>query len=233
MPDFNPDTGRRYAQSVRRPVRKASVAGKRLRTGLLVGVLGIFFAGAVLGWAVIARGFAPLSNTERRSFDAVIVLGTPSDSDGNPTPEMMDRIEEGVREYQRGIAPRIVVTGGAAHNQYVEARVMARVAQAQGVPESVIFVEPQAHDTLQNACYSTRILAAHGWHSAEVISNRAHLPRAAMIFQNLPAGSLEWRMHAAPGTLTSGVYNGAAELVETVKTARFLMWARWTESCTP
>jgi uncharacterized SAM-binding protein YcdF (DUF218 family) len=190
---------------------------------------------ALLIWSVLARSFAPLANTTRQSFDAIVVLGTPADSDGNPTPELLDRVTEAVHEYERGVAPRILVTGAAAHNRFVEADVMARVAEAQGVPASVILEESQALDTMQNACYSGRILEKHGWHSVEVVSSASHLPRAAMIFARLsserPGGRLAWRMHAAPANLAPGYLSIAARVVETLKTARYLVWSRWAETC--
>lgn len=179
-------------------------------------------------WAVVARVTAPRANTKRQTFDAIVILGTPADSDGNPTPELLDRITEGVHEYERGIAPRLIVTGAAAHNRFVEADVMAGVARAQGVPATAIFEEPQALDTIQNACYSTRILKAHGWHSVEVVSSASHLPRAAIIFSGLP---VEFRTHAASANLTPAYYSSAAAVVETLKTARYLVWSRWVESC--
>ena len=180
---------------------------------------------------MLARHFAPVSNANRQSFDTIVVLGTPADSDGNPTPELLDRVTEAVHEYQRGVAPRIIVTGAAAHNRFVEADVMARVAEAQGVPPAQILEESQALDTIQNACYSARVMSAHGWHSAEVVSSASHLPRAAMIFSNLSEGKLEWRVHTAPATLTPGYYGTAANLVEILKTARYLVWSRWVETC--
>jgi uncharacterized SAM-binding protein YcdF (DUF218 family) len=186
---------------------------------------------ALVAWAIGARAFAPLHNSNRQTFDAIIVLGTPADRDGNPTPELLDRVSEGVREYERGVAPHLILTGAAAHNHFVEAEVMARVAQAQGVPASVIFQEPHALDTIQNACYSNRILLNHGWHSAEVVSSAFHLPRAAVIFSHLSGPALEWRVHAAPDNLTPGYYGKAAAVVETIKTARYLLWSRWIEGC--
>jgi uncharacterized SAM-binding protein YcdF (DUF218 family) len=193
---------------------------------------------ALIGWAALARHFAPQSNTSRSQFDAILVLGTPADSDGNPTPAMLERVTEGVREYRRGVAAHLIVTGAAAHNQFVEAEVMARVAEAQGVPRSAILEEPHALDTIQNACYSARILKTHGWHSAEVVSSVAHLPRAAMIFARLAAeypgqDSLEWRTHATSENLALGDAGSAAAVVETLKTARYLVWARWAETCNP
>jgi len=108
---------------------------------------------------------------------------------------------------------------------------MARTARAQGIPESAIFVEPNANDTVQNACYSVRIMKAHGWRSAEVVSKASHLPRAGIIFSALP---VEWRSHAAPPLEPeSAAFTGAGGFVETVKTVRYLVWARWKEQCQP
>jgi uncharacterized SAM-binding protein YcdF (DUF218 family) len=184
-----------------------------------------------LGAAAIARQMAPVANTSASRFDAIIVLGAPANSDGNPTPDLLARVTEGVREYERGVAPRLILTGGAAHNRFVEARVMARAAQAQGVPPDAILVEPQALDTLQNACFSSRILRQHGWRSAEVVSESAHLPRAGLIFSQL---SLDWSTHAAPPLQPESVaYQQARSAVETLKTLRYLVWARWVESCEP
>jgi len=182
----------------------------------------------LMAWAAVARRIAPRSNTARAQFDAILVLGTPADSDGNPSPKMLDRVTEGVREYRRGVAPRLIVSGAAAHNRFVEADVMARVAEAQGVPASAVIKETRALDTVQNACYSERILTAHGWHSVEVVSSAAHLPRAAMILARLP---LQWRVHAAPANLTSTAEGDAAGVVEVLKTVRYLVWARWLDGC--
>ena len=186
---------------------------------------------ALLAWAALARQFAPTSNTALTRFDAIVVLGRPADSDGNPTPEQLARVTEAVHEYKRGAAPRLILTGGAAHNKFVEAQVMARSARAQGIPESAITLEPNATDTLQNACYSGRIMQAHDWRSAEIVTSAANAPRAALIFNALP---LKWAIHAAP-TLApeSSAYETLASTVELLKTARYLVWARWTEHCEP
>jgi uncharacterized SAM-binding protein YcdF (DUF218 family) len=185
----------------------------------------------LLGWGVLARLLAPTSNTSLTRFDAIIVLGYPADRDGNPTPEMLARVTEGVHEYERGVAPRLILSGAAAHNQFVEARVMAATAHAQGIPESAIFEEPQARDTIQNACYAARIMKAHGWRSAEVVSSASHLPRAGIIFNEYP---LEWRTHAAPLLAPEPSAHPWAEAsLETLKTVRFLVWSRWRERCQP
>jgi uncharacterized SAM-binding protein YcdF (DUF218 family) len=217
----------------RRKIRRPAAAFRRKRLGWRGRV--ILSATAVVlalpSWGILARHFAPTSNNSLTRFDAIIVLGTPADADGNPTPSQLARVTEAVHEYQRGVAPRLILTGAAAHNQFVEARVMARAAEAQGIPSSSIFVEPQAMDTIQNACYSVRIMKAHGWHSAEVISSAAHEPRAGLIFSRL---ALQWRTHAAPSlSRDSGVEATVAATIETLKTVRYLLWTRQTERCDP
>jgi uncharacterized SAM-binding protein YcdF (DUF218 family) len=108
---------------------------------------------------------------------------------------------------------------------------MARSAEAQGIPESAIFLEPRALDTVQNVCYAMRIMKAHGWRSAEIVSSAAHLPRAGMIFNRM---TLEWRAHAAPPLEPeSATTSAAAATLETVKTLRYLVYGRWAEACAP
>jgi uncharacterized SAM-binding protein YcdF (DUF218 family) len=223
----------------RKPARRASHqrTPRRWRLGwwwrlIFAAILLIL---GLLGWGVLARLLAPVSNTQLTRFDAIIVLGYPADRDGNPTPEMLARVTEGVLEYERGVAPRLILSGAAAHNQFVEARVMAATAHAQGIPESAIFEEPQAMDTIQNACYAERIMKAHGWRSAEVVSSASHLPRAGIIFSEMP---LEWRTHAAPllepeSAPEPKAYPWAVASVETLKTVRYLVWSRWRERCQP
>jgi uncharacterized SAM-binding protein YcdF (DUF218 family) len=196
---------------------------------LAIAVLGIL--AALLTWAAIARTLAPASNTSLTRFDAIIVLGSPADSDGNPTPLQLARTTEAVHEYERGVAPRLILSGGDAYNSFVEARVMARSAEAQGIPASAIFLEPQAMNTIQNACYSFHIMKAHGWRSAEIVSAGYQLPRAGLILESLP---LEWSAHAAPPLSSkSAAYENALAAVEVLKTARYLIWSRWREHCEP
>ena len=120
------------------------------RTRLIL--IGCLVVVGLFAWGVIARLIAPSSNTSLTRFDAIIVLGSPADSDGNPTPLQLSRVTEGVNEYERGVAPRLILTGGPTRAQFVEAEIMARTARAQGIPESAIFIEPQAMNTIQNAC---------------------------------------------------------------------------------
>lgn len=151
----------------------------------------------ILAAAAVGLTYAtiPLSNTGRQHFDTIIVLGTPANADGTPSNEQRSRVMEGVREYRAGVAPAMIMTGGPAHNNYVEAHVMAEFAKAQGIPADAIVEEGRAQNTVQNAFYSVQLMKGQGWRSAEVVSSPSHLPRASLIFRHFP---IETRMHAAP-----------------------------------
>jgi uncharacterized SAM-binding protein YcdF (DUF218 family) len=197
------------------------------RRRLLVAAIALLVGLAV--WAWLARRLAPRSNTPLTHFDTIIVLGDPADGDGDPTPTQQARVTEAVREYERGVAAHLIFTGAAVKNAYVEAEVMARTAESQGIPAGAVVVEPQARNTMENACYAVRLMRARGWGSAEVISSAWHLQRAGLIFSRMP---IAWRTHAAPALEPeSGIYDGAVGMEETLKTVRYLVWARPMDKC--
>jgi uncharacterized SAM-binding protein YcdF (DUF218 family) len=158
-------------------------------------LLGIVLAALLaLGAGVAVYETIPSGNTAQSQFDAIIVLGYPANADGSPSPIQRERVLEGVRQYRAGVAPRLIMTGGAAHNAHVEADVMGRFAEQEGVPTAAVFEETRAHDTIQNAFYSLQIMQAHGWNSAQVVSSGSHLARASLIFAQFP---IRYRVHAA------------------------------------
>ena len=180
-------------------------------------------------WAAVDRALAPKGNTTQDHFDVLIVLGSPADRDGNPSPHQLARVTEAVHEYERGVAPRILFTGGAVANRFVEARVMARTAEAQGIPASAVLEDPAARDTMENTCNALGIMRRHGWQSAEVISSPSHLPRAGLILSRLP---IEWRVHAAPALGPEGAATEAEQTaIEILKTVHYLVWSRQAERC--
>ena len=227
--------GRAQAGRKTRQTNLKSKANLRRRSGLgwkgwLILITGLAVLG-LFGWAALAHQLAPTSNTSLTRFDAIIVLGAPSDTDGNPSPTQLARVTEAVHEYERGVAPRLIMSGAADRNRPIEATVMARTAEAQGIPASAIYEEGKAKDTIENGCYSVRIMERNGWHTAEVVSSASHLPRVGIIFSQLP---LKWRTHAAPQLEPeSTLHTRRLAALETLKTLRYLVWAQWREECAP
>ena len=173
----------------------------------------ILLAAMVLGYVTI-----PLGNTDQPKFDTIVVLGFPANADGSPSFIQKERVFSAVRQFQSGVAPTLIMTGGKAHNQFSEAHVMASYAQSLGVPADAIIEESNAHDTIQNAYFSIAIMRAHGWHSAEVVSSNSHLRRASLIFAHYP---IHYRMQGAqPASLQGALFGWAAYADEAYKTDR-------------
>ena len=156
-------------------------------------VLALLVAGAVAVWALYVT--VPTGNEGDEPVDALVVLGTPAGFHGEMNPMQIWRVDEVVREWRAGRAPRIVFTGGASANRFVEAEVMARYARTLGVPDGAILEERRSRTTLENIQNGAAIVRAHGWTSVEVVSSRQHLARAAVMLERT---GLRWRVHAAP-----------------------------------
>jgi uncharacterized SAM-binding protein YcdF (DUF218 family) len=198
----------------------------KLLTAALLALALFVVAGAAVAYATI-----PLGNTRRPTFDVIIVLGYPTNPDGGPSPVERARVMEGIREYRRGKAPALIMTGGAAHNEHIEADAMADFAIAQGVPAGAILREERAQNTIQNAWYSVRIMQARQWKSAEVVSSESHLPRASLIFARFP---IEYAMHGAPNPPeTSWLYDCGAFVYEARSTARIRLFGFTANSWLP
>ncbi len=141
---------------------------------------------------------------------AVLVLGYPNDSDGSPGPIQRLRVEAGVAAYRAHGCSRLVVSGAAVHNRYVEAESMARLASELGVPASDVVVEDRARSTWENVGCSVaslrgleRIFVASD--SLHALRGRRYLcrqqpelcERAWAVGDDPPVSLLWWKVPAA------------------------------------
>src|ERR1700729_267833 len=99
----------------------------------LLRIFAILLATAVACVAIIYFSI-PMADTQQNQFDVILVLGNPARMDGTIGPVARSRVLEGIRQYRAGVAPRLMMTGGAVRNQFVESQVMMQFALSQGVP---------------------------------------------------------------------------------------------------
>jgi uncharacterized SAM-binding protein YcdF (DUF218 family) len=99
-----------------------------------------------------------------------------------PSARLRRRLDYGVRLLQGGAAPLLVLSGGG-DGPVPEAEIMRRMALDSGVPEAVLLVEPGSRDTVENARETARLLRSRGARSVVLVSDRVHLPRAALLFR--------------------------------------------------
>jgi uncharacterized SAM-binding protein YcdF (DUF218 family) len=84
--------------------------------------------------------------------------------------------------FEEGRAPLLVLSGGGS-GPLPEAEIMRRAALANGIPETALLIDKLSRDTLENARETARLLSARDLLSVLLVSDRAHLPRAALLFR--------------------------------------------------
>ena len=94
----------------------------------------------------------------------------------------MRRLDCGIRLFQGGVAPLLLLSGGGTGPE-PEAELMRRMALARGVPDAALLVETGSRDTVENAWETARLLRPRGGRLIFLVSDRAHLPRAALLFR--------------------------------------------------
>ena len=108
--------------------------------------------------------------------DAIVVLGCRGSA------ALKRRLDRGIELFQEGTAPLLVLSGGGA-GPVPEAELMRRAAIARGVAPTALLIEPSSRNTLENARETARLLSARGLDSVLLVSDRVHLPRAALLFR--------------------------------------------------
>lgn len=144
--------------------------------------LGLFIAAViVLGYlALIFLGeYLTPSDTLTRS-DAVVVLS------GGP-----DRVQWGIKLYQDGWAPRLVLVGAALDKSGPSnAEAMRKIALQAGVPDTAIFLEEKSANTLENAALGKSVLDSFGAKSIILVTSPYHQRRAYETFKKVYEGEV-------------------------------------------
>lgn len=118
-----------------------------------------------------------------RPADVIIVLGASVDGDGSPGQTLDSRIEHAVTLWRRGLAQRIICTGGytgQAHRS--ESSACRATLIALGVPDEAIHIEEHSQNTYENAQHALEIMAENDLRTAVVVSSGYHLLRARWLF---------------------------------------------------
>ena len=117
-------------------------------------------------------------------YDVMIVLGCPSDDDGTPSECQERRAQLALQLADAGYGDTFITTGGAVHNEFVEAEFLRDLLIDGGVDSASITLEPLAEHTDENLYYSGEIMADNAWTRAIVVSDADHLMYAAVCDAN-------------------------------------------------
>lgn len=129
--------------------------------------------------------FAP---EELPKADMVVLLGGAIEGEslfgrGGDLNQAADRMVTAVELYNRGLAPGIVISGGARVGLRDEAGLMAEKLALLGVPQTALTLESQSRDTYQNAINTAGMLKDMGREHILLVTSGAHMRRAVAVFK--------------------------------------------------
>jgi uncharacterized SAM-binding protein YcdF (DUF218 family) len=155
---------------------------QRRRRTLRVGAL----AAAALLWLAVTcvRIAREASRQEIHPADAIVVFGA-AEYSGRPSPVYRARLDHAFDLFQRGLAPVVITTGGAAADpSYSEGGVGHDYLLHRGIPDSNLIAETQGSDTAQSAQRIGVIMRANHMHSCVAVSDAYHVFRIRKLLEH-------------------------------------------------
>lgn len=138
--------------------------------------------GVVTECFLLAQLYLFGSASSGRQADCIVVLGAAVNRDGSLSLALTDRTLTGCRAYHRGLAPKIILSGGVTYG-VSEPQAMARLALLERVPPDDIIIDEGGYSTYGSAQSVRRIMERNGWRSAIIVSHNYHLSRTWLAFR--------------------------------------------------
>jgi uncharacterized SAM-binding protein YcdF (DUF218 family) len=150
----------------------------RLIVALLVFALAIWMSFVV---AIVDSG----RRDEAQHADAIVVLGA-AQYEGKPSPVLKARLDHAAELWARGLAPRMIVTGGRGVGDTTsEAAVGMRYLVQRGVPADSIAMDVEGLTTSQSMEAVRRLLGAKSYPAVILVSDPFHMLRLSILARRL------------------------------------------------
>jgi len=121
------------------------------------------------------------NNTSLKNIDCILILGA-GIWDDKPSPMLQDRLDEGIKLYKLGIAPKIIMSGDHGNKNYDEVNIMKQYAIDKGIPSEDIFMDHAGFSTYESIYRAKEIFKAD---NIVIVTQEYHLYRALYIANKL------------------------------------------------
>lgn len=146
------------------------LARRLLSLVLLLVVLAVVVTAARVLWVA--------HSDDRRPSDVIVVLGS-AQYDGRPQEVLRSRLDHAADLLHAKVAPRIVTVGGKRPgDRYTEAESGRDYLEQRGIPASRLVAVQTGSDTLASMQAVAKVMRAHRWSSAVVVTDPEHSLRA-------------------------------------------------------
>ena len=136
---------------------------------------------AVINGVVVLTANRSIVDGDRPEFDiadCIIVLGARVYADRGLSPMLQDRVDEGIRLYNEGHAPKLLMSGDNSMVNYNEVYAMKQYAVENGVPADAIFMDHAGFSTYDTMYRAKAVFAVE---TAIVVTQKYHLYRAVFV----------------------------------------------------
>ena len=148
--------------------------GNQILRGVLITV--------IVAWSVSAASVLLWGARDRaRSSDAIVVLGA-AQYVGRPSPVLRARLDHALDLWQRGLAPRLIFTGGTGVGDTTSEAAVSRIyALKHGVPDTAILTENEGRTTRESLAAVSAIMHARQMRTAILVSDPFHMLRLRIL----------------------------------------------------
>lgn len=151
-----------------------------------------------------------------QNMDCVLVLGCGLRRDGQPSAMLADRLAVGIGAYQRGAAPKMLMTGDHGRLNYDEVNAMKDYALQRGVPSRDVFMDHAGFSTYESMYRARDIFQVK---RVVIITQHYHLYRAIYNAQRM---GLE--AYGVPSDLQRYARQSYFDLREAFARAKDVLW---------
>lgn len=122
--------------------------------------------------------------------DIAIVLGAGT-ANGNLSNVYLERVSHAIHLLEEGKVKKILFTGGYGEGQAISDSKCAEIyALQQGIPKSKILIEEKSTYTFENLIESKKLMLAHGFSSALLVSDPYHMKRSMEMCKKIGVNAL-------------------------------------------
>src|SRR5678810_1148237 len=145
-----------------------------------------------LGWSLACLmvgtwvlSFAGVIYWERRDTaqraSAIVVLGA-AQYVGRPSPVLRARLDHALDLWRRGLAPRLIFTGGTGVGDTTSEAAVSRIyALKHGVPDTAILMQNEGRTTRESLAAVSAIMHARQMRTAILVSDPFHMLRLRIL----------------------------------------------------
>lgn len=180
---------------------------KYLKFILLIPIIIIIIVFSINFYVINSTKNQIINTKDLNDVDCIIVLGAGVWGD-NPSPMLEDRLLKGIELYNKGVAPKIIMSGDHGQKEYDEVNIMKEYAINEGVPSEDVFMDHAGFSTYESIYRAKEIF---GVKKVVIVTQEYHLYRAIYIANKL--GIKAYGVNADPRDYAGQLYREVREIL--------------------